>query len=73
LLAGDFWDRRGDLPVVPLNKVQQELSSWQVPLLLLPGNHDQVQLKHGLFHRCVLECCVDVMLLRLWHCFQQQR
>jgi hypothetical protein len=40
--AGDFWDRRGDLPVVPLNKVQQELSSWQVPLLLLPGNHDQV-------------------------------
>jgi hypothetical protein len=41
--AGDFWDRRGDLPVVPLNKVQQELSSWQVPLLLLPGNHDQVR------------------------------
>jgi hypothetical protein len=28
--------------VVPLNKVQQELSRWQVPLLLLPGNHDQV-------------------------------
>jgi DNA repair exonuclease SbcCD nuclease subunit len=43
VIAGDFWDRRGDLPVVPLNKVQQELSGWQVPLLLLPGNHDQVQ------------------------------
>ncbi|KAF8071319.1 hypothetical protein HT031_001402 [Scenedesmus sp. PABB004] len=42
--AGDFWDRRGDLPVVPLNRVQQELRSWEVPLLLLPGNHDQVDL-----------------------------
>jgi hypothetical protein len=41
--AGDFWDRRGDLPVIPLNSIQQEVSSWQdTPLLMLPGNHDMV-------------------------------
>lgn len=41
--TGDFWDRRGDLPVVPLNRVQECLRSWvNAPLLLLPGNHDQV-------------------------------
>jgi DNA repair exonuclease SbcCD nuclease subunit len=51
--AGDFWDRRGDLPVVPLNKVQQELSSWQVPLLLLPGNHDQVGAWSQILH-CIV-------------------
>jgi hypothetical protein len=44
--AGDFWDRRGDLPVIPLNSIQQEMSSWQdTPLLMLPGNHDQVGVK----------------------------
>lgn len=43
--AGDFWDRRGDLPVIPLNSIQQEMASWQdTPLLMLPGNHDQVGL-----------------------------
>lgn len=41
--AGDFWDRRGDLPVIPLNTIHQEMASWRdTPLLLLPGNHDQV-------------------------------
>eukprot|EP00878_Enallax_costatus_P043517 GHUV01051530.1.p1 GENE.GHUV01051530.1~~GHUV01051530.1.p1 ORF type:complete len:209 (+),score=21.30 GHUV01051530.1:528-1154(+) len=49
LFLGDFWDRRGDLPVVPLNRVQDEISSWHMPLLLLPGNHDQVDLG-GLDH-----------------------
>jgi len=43
LLPGDFWDRRGDLPVIPLNTIQQEMAAWEdTPLLLLPGNHDQV-------------------------------
>jgi hypothetical protein len=42
---GDFWDRRGDLPVAPLNAVVAELQRWRgTPLLLLPGNHDQVDL-----------------------------
>ncbi len=49
MTSGDFWDRRGDLPVVPLNRVQDEISSWDMPLLLLPGNHDQVDLG-GLDH-----------------------
>jgi hypothetical protein len=42
--AGDFWDRRGDLPVILLNNIQQEMASWlDTPLLMLPGNHDQVR------------------------------
>lgn len=42
LLPGDFWDRRGDLPVIPLNTIQQAMAAWQdTPLLMLPGNHDQ--------------------------------
>jgi hypothetical protein len=40
--TGDWWDKRGDLPVVPLNEVLRELARWTQPLLLLPGNHDQV-------------------------------
>lgn len=42
---GDFWDRRGDLPVIPLNTIHSEMSSWgDTPLLMLSGNHDQVSL-----------------------------
>jgi hypothetical protein len=39
---GDWWDKRGDLPVEPLNAVIHELGSWEVPVIMLPGNHDQV-------------------------------
>ncbi|GBF93021.1 hypothetical protein Rsub_05632 [Raphidocelis subcapitata] len=44
LFLGDFWDRRGDLPVGPLNEVIREMRSWEAPVLMLPGNHDQVDL-----------------------------
>ncbi|GLI58613.1 hypothetical protein VaNZ11_000347 [Volvox africanus] len=51
IFLGDFWDRRGALPVEPLNQVLQEMSSWSCPVLMLVGNHDQVDLgglQHGL-------------------------
>ncbi|GJD12422.1 hypothetical protein Gasu2_65070 [Galdieria sulphuraria] len=42
LFLGDFWDRRGSLPVEPLNAAIEELQRWQQPLIMIPGNHDQV-------------------------------
>jgi len=42
LFLGDFWDKRGDLPVEPLNKVIVALQQWTQPLIMLTGNHDQV-------------------------------
>jgi DNA repair exonuclease SbcCD nuclease subunit len=51
LFLGDFWHHRATIRVDLLNNVLQELSSWQVPLIMIPGNHDQVTLgghNHGL-------------------------
>ncbi len=51
LFLGDFWHHRAMIRVDLLNNVLQELSSWQVPLIMIPGNHDQVILEghnHGL-------------------------
>jgi DNA repair exonuclease SbcCD ATPase subunit/DNA repair exonuclease SbcCD nuclease subunit len=48
---GDFWHQRGTLRVDCLNAVLQELQSWSVPMVMIPGNHDQVTLgghAHGL-------------------------
>ncbi|GJQ09957.1 hypothetical protein GpartN1_g1748.t1 [Galdieria partita] len=42
VFLGDFWDRRGSLPVEPLNAAMEELQRWRQPLILIPGNHDQV-------------------------------
>ena len=63
LFLGDFWHARGALPVAVLNAVLDNLAKWDVPTLLLPGNHDQVvhggeehaltplvAAKQGLFH-----------------------
>jgi len=44
LFLGDFWHARGALPVTLLNSVLEVLGDWDVPLLMLPGNHDQVSL-----------------------------
>ena len=63
VFLGDFWHARGALPVAVLNAVLDNLAKWDVPTLLLPGNHDQVvhggeehaltplvAAKQGLFH-----------------------
>lgn len=51
LFLGDFWHHRGSLPIPILNAVLDSLSKWKVPMIMIPGNHDQVTFKgeeHGL-------------------------
>jgi len=51
LFLGDFWHHRGTLRVDCLNAILGALRSWQVPMIMIPGNHDQVTLgghNHGL-------------------------
>jgi DNA repair exonuclease SbcCD nuclease subunit len=51
LFLGDFWHHRGTLRVDCLNAVLEHFKTWQVPMILIPGNHDQVTLgghNHGL-------------------------
>jgi hypothetical protein len=44
LFLGDFWHVRGALSVELLNRVLKVLRSWTQPVILIPGNHDQVTL-----------------------------
>jgi DNA repair exonuclease SbcCD ATPase subunit/DNA repair exonuclease SbcCD nuclease subunit len=45
LFLGDFWHHRGTLRVDCLNAVLSHFKSvWTVPMVLIPGNHDQVTL-----------------------------
>lgn len=51
LFLGDFWHHRGTLRVDCLNAVLKALQGWTVPMVMIPGNHDQVTLgghSHGL-------------------------
>lgn len=51
LFLGDFWHTRGVLRVDCLNAVLQTLNKFKSPMVLIPGNHDQVTLGgqvHGL-------------------------
>lgn len=45
VFLGDFWHVRGSLPVEPLNAVLEVFSDWSQPTLMIPGNHDQVNLE----------------------------
>lgn len=49
LFLGDFWHHRRTLRIDCLNTVLHELSTWTVPMVMIPGNHDQVTLG-GLVH-----------------------
>ena len=42
IFLGDWWHVRGALPVGALNAVMEALSTWTQPVIMLPGNHDQV-------------------------------
>jgi DNA repair exonuclease SbcCD ATPase subunit len=51
LFLGDFWHHRGTVRVDCLNAVLNALSEWEVPMIMIPGNHDQISLdgvEHGL-------------------------
>jgi len=45
IFLGDFWHHRGFVRVDCLNAVLRAMSSWQVPSILIPGNHDQIDWK----------------------------
>lgn len=44
IFLGDFWHIRGALNVELLNRILSSLAQWTQPLVMIPGNHDQVQL-----------------------------
>ena len=55
-VTGDFWHVRGALCVDLLNRVLTALKQWTQPVIMIPGNHDQVGavLTHS---RTVRTCC----------------
>lgn len=44
IFLGDFFHIRGAIRVDLLNKIMAELGTWTQPVVLIPGNHDQVTL-----------------------------
>eukprot|EP00981_Chlorochromonas_danica_P004003 scaffold760_cov178-Ochromonas_danica.AAC.5 len=44
IFLGDFWHVRGVLNVELLNRILQCLRKWTQPVIMIPGNHDQVTL-----------------------------
>ena len=44
IFLGDFWHHRGTIRVDCLNSILNALSDWEVPMIMIPGNHDQVTL-----------------------------
>ena len=44
IFLGDFWHVRGALSVELLNRVLRALRKWEQPVIMIPGNHDQVKL-----------------------------
>jgi DNA repair exonuclease SbcCD nuclease subunit len=44
IFLGDFWHVRGALSVELLNRVLKSLEAWSQPVIMIPGNHDQVTL-----------------------------
>lgn len=45
---GDFWHSRGSLKVDLLVPVMERLATWTRPVVMIPGNHDQVTLGGGM-------------------------
>jgi hypothetical protein len=43
IFLGDFWHVRGALNVDLLNRVLKSLRQWKQPVIMIPGNHDQVR------------------------------
>ena len=50
VFLGDFWHVRGTLRVDCLNAVRETLAAFERPMILIPGNHDQVRLSGGRDH-----------------------
>ena len=54
VFLGDFWHIRGALNVEILNRVMKCLQKWTQPVIMIPGNHDQVTLGTSSFRIYVL-------------------
>ncbi len=50
LFLGDWWHHRGVVRFDCLNAILAELKSWDKPLIMIPGNHDQIYLEGGENH-----------------------
>lgn len=48
IFLGDFWHVRGSLSVELLNRVLKALRKWKQPVIMIPGNHDQVRCEHSI-------------------------
>jgi Calcineurin-like phosphoesterase len=46
VFLGDFWHVRGALNVDLLNRILAQFSTWTQPVIMIPGNHDQVNTHH---------------------------
>lgn len=57
IFLGDFWHVRGSLSVELLNRVLKALRKWTQPVIMIPGNHDQVCML-GLFPS---DCCFSFL------------
>ena len=42
LFLGDFWHHRGFIRINCLNAILETMSTWTVPCIMIPGNHDQI-------------------------------
>jgi DNA repair exonuclease SbcCD nuclease subunit len=55
IFLGDFWHHRGFVQVNCLNAILAAMANWKVPIIMIPGNHDQVDyrgLEHALTPLC---------------------
>ena len=50
IFLGDFWHVRGSLSVELLNRVLKCLKEWTQPVIMIPGNHDQVSRTSAYIH-----------------------
>ena len=55
IFLGDLWHHRGFVQVNCLNAILAAMANWKVPIIMIPGNHDQVDyrgLEHALTPLC---------------------
>jgi metallophosphoesterase superfamily enzyme len=56
IFLGDFWHVRGSLSVDLLNRVLKVLRTWTQPVIMIPGNHDQVR---PTFNIATVPCLIE--------------
>ena len=62
---GDFWHARGAIPVAPLADAVRLFAQWEVPTIILAGNHDMVSLDGRLHSLDALAAAAPPGLVRV--------